>query len=84
MERGARIVIQKWIQVRPWDKVLIVTTKEHIDEAQVLRQCAQEKARLVFTLVVEETGRHVGVFSISMRRYSTHILRLLRQQTILL
>lgn len=62
MERGARIVIQKWIQVRPWDKVLIVTTKEHIDEAQVLRQCAQEKARLVFTLVVEETGRHVGVF----------------------
>lgn len=62
MERGARIVIQNWLCVRPWDKVLIVTTKEHDEEAQMLLQCAQERARSVATLIVEETGRHVGVF----------------------
>ncbi len=62
MERGAKIVIREWVRVRPWDRVLIVTTKEHADEAQILRQCAQERAHSVATLIVEETGRHVGVF----------------------
>lgn len=62
MERGARIVIQNWIRVRPWDKLLVVTTREHIEEARMLRQCAEEKCRSVNTLIVEETGRHVGVF----------------------
>lgn len=62
MERGARIVIQNWIRVKPWDKLLVVTTREHMEEARMLRQCAQEKCRSVKTLTVEETGRHVGVF----------------------
>lgn len=62
MERGARIVIEEWIRVRPWDKLLIVTTKEHLEEAKVLRKCAEGRVYSVNSLVVEDTGRHVGVF----------------------
>ncbi len=62
MERGARIVIEKWMRVKPWDRLLIVTTKEHMEEAKMLRQCALEKTKLVSALTVEETGKHVGVF----------------------
>lgn len=61
--RGANIVINKWVRVRPWDKVLIVTTNKNMKEANALKKCAEEaKARLVNTLVVEDKGRHVGVF----------------------
>ena len=28
MERGARIVIEEWMRVKRWDKLLLVTTKE--------------------------------------------------------
>lgn len=62
MERGARIVICDWVKVKPWDRLLIVTTKEHVQEAEMLRACALEKTRMVNSLVVENTGRHVGVF----------------------
>ena len=30
MERGAQIVICDWVRVKPWDKLLIVTTREHL------------------------------------------------------
>lgn len=62
MMRGARIVIQEWVRVKPWDKLLIVTTKEHLEEAELLKTCAAGKARSVHSLIVENTGRHVGVF----------------------
>ena len=62
MERGAGIVIRSWVRVKPWDKLLIVTTKEHLPEARMLRKCAVGKVRSVNTLVVENKGRHVGEF----------------------
>lgn len=62
MERGARIVVEEWLRVRPWDKLLIVTTKEHLEEVKMLRSCAQERVHSVSSLVVEDTGKHVGVF----------------------
>lgn len=62
MERGARIIIQDWVKVKPWDKLLIVTTKEHLPEARMLRKYALDRALSVNSLVVENTGRHVGVF----------------------
>lgn len=62
MERGARIIIQDWVKVKPWDKLLIVTTKEHLPEARMLRKYALDSALSVNSLVVENTGRHVGVF----------------------
>ena len=61
--RGARIVIHDWVRVKPWDKVLIVTTDKYLVEANVLKACAEKaKARSVNTLIVEQAGRHVGVF----------------------
>lgn len=62
MERGAKIVVEKWMRVKPWDKLLIVTTREHTEEAEVIRRFAGERVHSVNTLVVEDTGRHVGVF----------------------
>ncbi len=62
MERGARIVIEEWMRVKRWDKLLIVTTQEHLEELRVLREYASKHARSVNSLVVEDTGRHVGVF----------------------
>ena len=60
--RGAKIIIHQWVKVRPWDNVLIVTGKDHMAEAQILKAVAQEKAKKVTILVVEKTGIHVGVF----------------------
>ncbi len=62
MERGAKIVIEDWIRIKPWDRLLIVTTKEHIEEARMLRMCALNRTHSVNSLTVEDTGRHVGVF----------------------
>lgn len=62
LERGARIVICDWVRVKRWDKLMIVTTKEHLEEAELLKRCAMGKVRSVNILVVENTGRHVGVF----------------------
>lgn len=62
MERGARIIIHEWVKVRAWDKVLIVTSKEYLAEAKAMEKEASEKARSVNTLLVENKGRHVGIF----------------------
>lgn len=62
IKRGARIVIEEWMRVKRWDKLLIVTTREHLEELNVLRECARGQVRSVNSLVVEETGKHVGVF----------------------
>ena len=62
MERGARIVIEEWMRVKRWDKLLLVTTKEHLEESRALRKYAVGKVHSVSTLVVEDLGRHVGVF----------------------
>lgn len=62
MERGAWIIIHEWVRVKAWDKVLIVTSKEHQAEAKALEMQARKKARSVNTLIVENKGRHVGIF----------------------
>ena len=36
MKLGAKIVIYDWIRIRPWDKVLIVTTQEYRQELETL------------------------------------------------
>ena len=62
IERGARIIIENWVRIKPWDKLLIVTSKEYRAEAQELRKQAVKRARSVNTLLVENKGRYVGVF----------------------
>ena len=62
MECGARIIIRDWVQIKPWDRLLIVTTKEYLKEARCLRKEAFRRARSVDSLVVENKGKHVGIF----------------------
>lgn len=62
MDRGAGIIIRDWVQVRPWDRVLIVTSKEYLPEVKALKKYAHHRTRSVDSLIVENTGRHVGVF----------------------
>lgn len=62
MERGAKIVVCRWMQIKPWDRLLIVSTEEHAGEAEVLRYWAQKKTSTVNTFITEETGRRIGVF----------------------
>ena len=45
MERGAWIIIHEWVRVKAWDKVLIVTSKEHQAEAKALEMQARKKKR---------------------------------------
>lgn len=62
MERGARIVIEEWMRLKRADKLLIVTTRDHLEEARTLRRYALPQVQSVNSLVVEDTGRHVGVY----------------------
>lgn len=62
MERGARIIIHDWVRVKPWDRLLIVTTREYLPEARSLRKQAFGRVRSVDSLVVENKGKHVGIF----------------------
>lgn len=62
MERGANIIINEWIRVKPWEKVLIVTSREHLPEARMLRKYAIQKTKTVNSLIVENKGKHVGMF----------------------
>ena len=44
MERGARIIIHEWVRVKAWDKVLIVTSKEHQAEGESAGNAGAEKS----------------------------------------
>ena len=62
MERGASIIIHKWVRLKPWDRLLIVTSKEYEQEAKALRRQASTVTRSVSVLLVENKGMHVGMF----------------------
>lgn len=79
---GARIIIHEWVRVKAWDKVLIVISKEHQAEAKALEMQARKKARSVNTLIVENKGRHVGIFSTITRRSLIPTLRSLQRPSI--
>ncbi len=62
IERGAMIVIKNWLRLKPWERLLIVTSENHLTEAKILKRCAVKRALSVDLMVVEEKGKHVGVF----------------------
>ena len=62
MDRGAGIIIHDWMRIKPWDKLLVVTNREHLPESRALRAQASRTDRSVNTLVVENQGRDVGIF----------------------
>lgn len=62
VERGTKIIINNWMKIRPWDKLLIVTSDNHMKEAEILKHTAMKRSAFVSLLIVETKGRHVGIF----------------------
>ena len=62
IDRGAEIVIKKWVKLKPWEKLLIVTSEETIEEAQALKKFALRRSASVDLMIVEKTGMKIGVF----------------------
>lgn len=62
IKRGAQIVIKNWIKLRPWERLLIVTSSDHVSEAEVLKRCAMKRKARVDLMLVEKKGKQVGVF----------------------
>lgn len=60
--RGARIIIRKWVRLKPWENLLIVTSNSYIEDARLLRDEAKRRSRNVDIMVVEEKGKFVGIF----------------------
>lgn len=61
-ERGAAVVIREWLRLKPWERLVIVTSDRHMEEARILRQCALRRAVSSDLMVVEEKGKQSGVF----------------------
>lgn len=62
MERGAQIVIKNWIRLKPWERLLIVTSDQHVKEADALRRCALRRKAQTDLMIVEKKGKQIGVF----------------------
>lgn len=62
IERGAWIVIRSWLRLKPWERLLIVTSENHLTEAKVLKHFALKRAAAADLMVVEKRGKQVGVF----------------------
>lgn len=62
MERGAQIVIKNWIRLKPWERLLIVTSDQHVKEADALRRCALRRKAQTDLMIVEKKGKQIGIF----------------------
>ncbi len=62
IERGAQIVIRNWIRLKPWERLLIVTSDQHVKEAEALKRCALRRKAQVDLMIVEKKGKQIGVF----------------------
>ena len=62
IERGATIVIKDWLRLKPWERLVIVTSENYLTEANMLKACASKRALSVDLMVVEEKGKRIGDF----------------------
>lgn len=62
MSRGARIVINDWLRLKPWEKLLIVTRDDNMKEAELLKLSAQRRRAAVDLMLVEKKGIKVGMY----------------------
>lgn len=60
--RGAKIVINNWLLLKPKENLLIVTNDDHLEEANVLKKYANEVGSTVDVMLVERTGKKVGIY----------------------
>ncbi len=62
MLRGAKIVIHKWLKLKPWQRLLIVTNDTHLEEANLLKSVAIKRRCSVDIMLVEKSGKKVGMY----------------------
>lgn len=62
MKEGAAIIARDWLHLKSREKVLIVTTEQHMKEARVLKDCFKKKSHHVDLMVVEDKGKQIGEF----------------------
>ena len=62
LEEGAKIIINRWLKLKPWDRLMIVAGEKNMAEAEVLKRQAEKRTHAVSILLVERQGQHVGVF----------------------
>ncbi|MFV0363836.1 MAG: peptidase [Suipraeoptans sp.] len=59
---GAQIIIRTWLQLKPWERLLIVTSDQYMKEARLLKYYAEKKRARADLMIVEKKGKQVGVF----------------------
>ena len=60
MERGAHIIIDQWVNLKPDESLCIVTSNLHYQEALMLEDEALKRRGKVSVMIVPEEGIHVG------------------------
>lgn len=61
-KRGADIVINKWVCADGNDSMLIVTDISHSEEAQILKQLAEENRCKTDIMLTKQSGKKVGIY----------------------
>lgn len=41
LEEGAKIIINRWLKLKPWDRLMIVAGEKNMAEAEVLKRQAE-------------------------------------------
>lgn len=62
LRHGARIIIRKWIRLRPWERLLIVSSQRYALEVDALRAAAREIGSRVEVMMLDEMSMHVGQY----------------------
>ena len=62
LERGAETVIRKWIRLKKQERMCIVTSDQHYQEALLLEAAARKTGAAVSLMFVEQEGIHVGTY----------------------
>ena len=60
LSRGAKIVVDQWLQIDPKESLLIVTSEKHRNEAEEIRNHAQLRDAEVEMMVFEDQPGQVG------------------------
>ncbi|MDO5292647.1 MAG: peptidase [bacterium] len=60
LQRGARIVAEKWLEVADGERVFIVTSEEHVNEVALIEQYVKEAGAFVEVMTFEKHKGQVG------------------------
>lgn len=60
--RGAKIIIENWVNLKKGDKLLIVTNTPHLNECEILLNCALEKGAAAEIMTADTDGKLVGIY----------------------